>query len=96
MAACAQMVSRPGEEALGRPGVDERLDRDQCVRFDVELRGQEVAQVDAAAVHLGWYSKGLPGAKRLRQELFQATTLAEVETLLEGYLEAHLAERVPG
>ncbi len=36
--------------------------------------------------HLGWYTKGLPDARRLRQELFQVTDLAEVERLLQGYL----------
>jgi nifR3 family TIM-barrel protein len=37
--------------------------------------------------HLGWYTKGLPGGKRLREELFHVTTLEEMETLLTGYLE---------
>lgn len=37
--------------------------------------------------HLGWYTKGLPEGRRLRTELFQATTLEDVERLLEGYLE---------
>jgi len=36
--------------------------------------------------HLGWYTKGLPDGRRLRTELFQATTLQEVESRLEGYL----------
>jgi len=36
--------------------------------------------------HLGWYTKGLPNGKYLRQELFAVTRLAEVERLLEGYL----------
>jgi tRNA-dihydrouridine synthase B len=36
--------------------------------------------------HLGWYTKGLPNGKHLRQELFGVTRLAEVERLLEGYL----------
>jgi len=40
--------------------------------------------------HLGWYTKGLPDGRRLRTELFQATTLADVERLIEGYR----AERV--
>ena len=39
--------------------------------------------------HLGWYTRGLPDGNRLRQQLFQTSTLAEVEGLLEGYLEAH-------
>jgi nifR3 family TIM-barrel protein len=38
--------------------------------------------------HLGWYTKGLPDGKRLRAELFQTTTLAQVEGMLEGYLAA--------
>lgn len=37
--------------------------------------------------HLGWYTKGLPDGRTLRQELFQVTTLAEIEGLLEGYVE---------
>ncbi len=37
--------------------------------------------------HLGWYTKGLPGGKALRQELFEVRTLADVEIRLAGYLE---------
>ncbi len=37
--------------------------------------------------HLGWYTKGLPNGRLLRQELFAVTRLAEVETLLDRYLE---------
>ena len=46
--------------------------------------------------HLGWYTKGLPGGKRLREELFHVTTLEEMESLLSGYLAHHsLGEPVP-
>jgi len=41
--------------------------------------------------HLGWYTKGLPGGKKLRSELFQVTTLDEMESLLSVYLERSLA-----
>ena len=41
--------------------------------------------------HLGWYTKGLPGGRALRTQLFQITSLYEVETLLEAYLARHLA-----
>ncbi len=37
--------------------------------------------------HLGWYTKGIPGGKKLRGELFQVTSLEEMEGLLTGYLE---------
>ena len=40
--------------------------------------------------HLGWYTKGLPGGKTLRMELFQVTALKQVEKLLSGYLERHM------
>ncbi|MBW3554238.1 MAG: tRNA dihydrouridine synthase DusB [Gemmatimonadetes bacterium] len=35
--------------------------------------------------HLGWYTKGLPDGRTLRQELFTVRTLAEAESMLEGY-----------
>jgi len=37
--------------------------------------------------HLGWYTKGLPDGRSLRQELFQVTRLEEMEAILESYLE---------
>lgn len=36
--------------------------------------------------HLGWYTKGLPGGRRLRAELFQVTTLEEIQERLRDYL----------
>jgi tRNA-dihydrouridine synthase B len=41
--------------------------------------------------HLGWYTKGLPEGKTLRQELFTVNRLAEARALLERYLERHAA-----
>ncbi|MDX1567850.1 MAG: tRNA dihydrouridine synthase DusB [Longimicrobiales bacterium] len=39
--------------------------------------------------HLGWYTKGLPDGRTLRQELFQVTHIEEMEALLERYLEEY-------
>jgi tRNA-dihydrouridine synthase B len=36
--------------------------------------------------HLGWYTKGLPEGKRLRQELFQVRSLAAAEAALSRYI----------
>jgi len=41
---------------------------------------------------LGWYTKGLPGGRALRTELFRITSLEEIEVLLGAYLARHLAE----
>ncbi|HUG42412.1 MAG TPA: tRNA dihydrouridine synthase DusB [Longimicrobiales bacterium] len=35
--------------------------------------------------HLGWYTKGLPDGRTLRQELFTVNRLEDAERLLEGY-----------
>ncbi len=42
--------------------------------------------------HLGWYTKGLPDGRRLRQELFRVTAIEEIRDLLDGYLQRHLEE----
>jgi nifR3 family TIM-barrel protein len=43
--------------------------------------------------HLGWYTKGLPDGRRLRTELFQVTSLEQVEEMLARY-RAELPEPV--
>jgi nifR3 family TIM-barrel protein len=55
-------------------------------RNAIAFGGEHKRAVMEFRKHLGWYTKGLPGGGRLRQELFQASTLPEVEGLLEGYL----------
>lgn len=41
--------------------------------------------------HLGWYTKGLPNGRILRQELFAVESLVQAEALLDRYLEDQLA-----
>lgn len=36
--------------------------------------------------HLGWYTKGLPQGRQLRERLFQVRSLGEIEQVLESYL----------
>ena len=40
--------------------------------------------------HLGWYTKGLPDGKRLREELFQVRMLADAQAILSRYLDQQL------
>jgi nifR3 family TIM-barrel protein len=72
------------------PEVDERFavcleHARNAVEFE---RDAERAIIDFRK-HLGWYTKGLPDGRRLRTELFQATSLQDVEGLLEGYRSEH-------
>jgi nifR3 family TIM-barrel protein len=75
-----------GLPAPPEPDVDERFavcleHARNAIEFEHDYRN---AIIDFRK-HLGWYTKGLPDGRRLRTELFQATTLADVERLIEGY-----------
>ena len=39
--------------------------------------------------HLGWYTKGIPGGKQLRQELFKVSSLRDMECLLQTFMEGY-------
>ncbi|MGK7311074.1 MAG: tRNA dihydrouridine synthase DusB [Candidatus Longimicrobiales bacterium M2_2A_002] len=53
----------------------------------IAFGGDEERAILEFRKHLGWYTKGLPDGRSLRQELFQVTTLDEMKTRLEAYLE---------
>jgi nifR3 family TIM-barrel protein len=81
-----------GEIPPGPPSVEERFricikHARNAVAFE---RDQEKAMREFRK-HLGWYTKGLPSGKHLRQELFQVTSLHQAEALLEGYLDQYRA-----
>ena len=82
-----------GDPIPSDPDIEERFEiclehAKNAIAFD---RTPERAIIDFRK-HLGWYTKGLPDGKQLRTELFQASTLENVEILLEGYLAEHRAE----
>ncbi|NNF14536.1 MAG: tRNA dihydrouridine synthase DusB [Gemmatimonadetes bacterium] len=84
-----------GEPIPPDPDVDERFDI--CLEHARNAIAFE-ADSDRAIIdfrkHLGWYTKGLPDGRRLRTELFQSTSLEDVERLLEAYRAEHLAAAV--
>jgi len=86
-----------GREVPAAPDVAERfrvvLDHArEAIAFKESGAGQ--AQEELAMrefrKHLGWYTKGLPNGKQLREELFRVVSLQEAEDLLRGYLAAAL------
>ncbi len=89
-------IFRQARAALdGRPIPD---DPDVETRFEICLEHarnavayepDEERAVLELRKHLGWYTKGLPDGRRLRQELFQVTTLEEIERRLRSYLDEH-------
>jgi tRNA-dihydrouridine synthase B len=57
----------------------------------VAFGGEEERAMIEFRKHMGWYTKGLPGGKSLRQDLFQVRSLAEARSLLEAYGETATA-----
>jgi len=77
-----------GETVPPDPDIRERFR--VCLRHArnaIEYGGDPKKAAIGFRKHLGWYTKGIAGGKRLRMELFQVTSLREMEELLAGYLE---------
>lgn len=59
-------------------------------RLAIRLQGDSRKTVIEFRKHLGWYTKGLPGAAALRERLFQVESMAEAERIFQDYLEPAL------
>jgi nifR3 family TIM-barrel protein len=82
--------ARAALDGLPIPADPEPAERFRIVREHARLalaweHDEEKAMIEFRK-HLGWYTKGLPNGRLLRQELFAVTSLEEAEALLEGYL----------
>ncbi len=56
-------------------------------RLALRLQGNTRRTAIEFRKHLGWYTKGLPGAAELRQRLFAIESMAEAERIFAAYLE---------
>lgn len=75
-----------GEPIPADPDVAERFRIVlEHARNSIEFGGQEEQAMLEFRKHLGWYTKGLPDGKRLREELFKVRALSEARELLEAY-----------
>jgi nifR3 family TIM-barrel protein len=59
----------------------------QHARLAIAWEKEEEKAMIEFRKHLGWYTKGLPNGRILRQELFEVTSLHQAEEKLERYLE---------
>jgi tRNA-dihydrouridine synthase B len=76
-----------GRPIPAEPGVAERFAIVlEHARNAVAFEAEEAPAMRDFRKHLGWYTKGLPNGKALREELFRVSSLAEAEALLESYL----------
>jgi len=80
-----------GEPIPAEPGVEERF---QIVldhaRNSIAFGGDEERAMIEFRKHLGWYTRGLPEGRKLREELFKVNRLSDVESALMRYAQAEL------
>ena len=55
-------------------------------RLALRLQGDTRKTAMEFRKHLGWYTRGLPGAADLRQQLFAIESMAEAERIFQAYL----------
>jgi tRNA-dihydrouridine synthase B len=53
----------------------------------LRLQGESRKTVIEFRKHLGWYTRGLPGASALRERLFHVESMTEAALIFQGYLE---------
>ena len=76
-----------GRPARPAPGPRERFAVAlEHARLALRLQGDTRKTALEFRKHLGWYTRGLPGAAELRQRLFAIECLAEAESIIAHYL----------
>jgi tRNA-dihydrouridine synthase len=81
-----------GEPHPAAPGAEERFGVAlEHARLAVRLQGDSRKTVIEFRKHLGWYTRGLPGAATLREQLFKVESMVEAEAIFRGYLEREMA-----
>ena len=76
-----------GADCTSAPEAEERFAVAlEHARIALRLQGDSRKTVLEFRKHLGWYTKGLPGASALRQRLFQVESMAEAEAVFQQYL----------
>ena len=75
-----------GQPLPSPPTVEERFDvMIEHARHAIAFEADEQRAMLEFRKHLGWYTKGLPDGRKLREELFRVQWLVEAEQILEAY-----------
>jgi len=65
----------------------------QHARLALALQGDSRKTALEFRKHFGWYTKGVPGAASLREQLFQIESMQQAEAIFSAYLETTAVER---
>ncbi len=88
----AALVAGDGSTALPEPCLEERLD---LVRYHTDLLAgqlEEGALLHKLKVLTRWFTRGLPGGRRLRQELSTATEARQLLDQIHSFLDQQRAQ----
>lgn len=81
-----------GRQPRPTPGAAERFAVAwRHARLQFEIKGDDRRTALEFRKHLGWYTRGLPGAADLRRRLHAIESMAEVERIFAEYLEPEAA-----
>jgi nifR3 family TIM-barrel protein len=58
-------------------------------QLQLEVQGDDRRTALEFRKHLGWYTRGLPGAAELRRRLHEIESMAEIERIFDSYLSAN-------
>jgi len=65
----------------------------QHARLALALQGDSRKTALEFRKHFGWYTKGVPGAASLREQLFQIESMQQAEAIFSAYLETTAVEQ---
>lgn len=87
----AARAALKGEPIPAEPSFEEKFEivREHA-RLAIAFERDETRAMIEFRKHLGWYTKGLPDGKKLREELFRVKSLVDVEAQLDAYAERQL------
>jgi tRNA-dihydrouridine synthase len=73
-------------ELLEEPSVEDKI---EMARLHAQLMQEQFGEERGAIMmrrYLGWYVKGFKGASELRPQLFQVTTISDIDRVFAEYL----------
>lgn len=92
----ARALARSQGDGRAEPSSSASLEANRTKRFEVMVAHARqfeaifgVAHFPRMRKHLGWYCKGFPHAASLRASMVRASSVSDVEHILEAYLSAH-------
>ncbi|WP_447986031.1 tRNA dihydrouridine synthase [Nitrospira sp. Nam74] len=92
----ARALARCHGDGKAEPGSSVSIEADLAKRFEVMIEHARqfetifgIAQFPRMRKHLGWYCKGFPHAASLRASMVRASSVSDVQRILEEYLRDH-------